>query len=97
MSLACVDSYMIYIYILYIYKYLGSTPHPVTVHKQPWEPTFPSFLVVISPIYWGFKTFIISMGFGVQGNLFMFRKGPILTFTNSTVTGLGSLSNIVRG
>ena len=32
----------------------------------PWEPTLPSFLGVIKPIYWGFKTFIFH-GFGVQG------------------------------
>ena len=38
-------------------------------NKVPWEPKFPSFLGVMSPIYWGFKTFIFH-GFGVQRYLY---------------------------
>ena len=34
----------------------------------PWEPSFPSFLRVITPCYWGFKTFIFH-GFGVHGTI----------------------------
>ena len=38
--------------------------------SQPWEPTFPSLLGVISPIYWGCKIVKPSLfhGFEVQGN-----------------------------
>ena len=35
-------------------------------YTLPWEPTFPSFLGVVSPIYWEFKTYMFH-GFGVQG------------------------------
>ena len=35
--------------------------------RAPWEATFPSFLGVISPIYWWLKSFIFPWVFGVQG------------------------------
>ena len=36
----------------------------------PWEPTFPSFLGVISPIYLGLKTFIFPWVVGFQRYLY---------------------------
>ena len=42
-------------------------------NKQPWEPTFPSFLGVNFPYIWDVKPFIFH-GFGVQGNILYCNK-----------------------
>jgi len=38
-------------------------------YLAPWEPTFPSFLGVYTPIFWGCKTFIFHWVFRVQGQI----------------------------
>ena len=57
-------------------NYLRRSHPPFLESGQPWEPTFPSFLGVITIynpyiIYWGFKTFIFPWVLGSKGNYYM--------------------------
>ena len=45
--------------------------------QVPWEPTVPSFLGIISPIYWGFKTFGFPWVLGSEGRRCL-KPSPLL-------------------